>query len=130
MKIYLDKMSIDQIVESGFIQDLLKNPKPTFFSYLKKEGPIVNIENKDQLVESLMVDYLFKKEQILQKIPTYQPKKTDLETLIYFEEMISKSYGNRCETLHFLMYNPSEDIKTQLELIMSDPDFVRWTFIE
>ena len=56
-------------------------------------------------------------------------EKTDLETLIYFEEMISKSYGNRCETLHFLMYNPSEDIKTQLELIMSDPDFVRWTFI-
>ena len=123
-------MSIDQIIKSGFIQDLLKNPKPTFFSYLKKEGPIVDIDNKDQLVESLMVDYLFKKEQILKRIPEYQPKKTDLETLISFEEMISKSYGKRCETLHFLMYNPSEDIKTQLELIMSDPDFVRWTFIE
>jgi hypothetical protein len=123
-------MTIDKIIESGFIQDLLKNPKPTFFSYLKKEGPIVTIDNKDQIVESLMVDYLFKKEQILQRISDYSPRKNDLETLIYFEEMISKSYGNRCEILHFVMYNPSEDIKEQLQKIMDDPDFVRWTFIE
>lgn len=123
-------MTVDQIIESGFIQDLLKNPKPTFFSYLKKEGPIVNIDNKDQMIESLMVDYLFKKAQILQRIPDYNPKKTDLETLISFEEMISKSYNKQCEILHFYMYNPKEDIKQQLESVMKDPDFVSWTFIQ
>jgi hypothetical protein len=122
-------MTIDEIMESGFIQDLIKNPKPTFLSYFKKEGPIVTLENKDAIIESLMVDYLFKKAEIEIRLPEYCPKKSDLETLLSFEEMITASLNTRCDILHFMPYDPTSDIKQQIKEVMIDTDFVKWTFI-
>lgn len=117
------------ILQSEFFKDLIKNPKPTFLPYFKSEGPIITAENQAVVVETLMLDYLKKKAEILNIFKDYVNKKSDIEILESFENDVAASYGKQINVMHFYMYNPAEDLLTQLEKVMSEENFQKWAIV-
>lgn len=118
--------TLTEILDSNFVKDLIQNPKPTFLPYLKAEGPTITAENKAVMVETLMVDYLKKKQDILQQFKDYQNAKTDLEILQIFEKEVSSKIGQRLNVMHFYAYDPSKDLVEQLKNVMLLEGFVAW----
>lgn len=118
--------TIEEILESKFVKDLLQNPKPTFLPYFKAEGPTITADNKAVIVEALMLDYLRKKTEILQHFKDYENKKSDLEVLFHFQSEVESKVGSQISVMHFYMYDPSKDLKEQIEQTMLEENFVSW----
>lgn len=119
-------MNIEELLNTEFVKNLLKEQKPTFLPYFKTEGPTITLENQDVMVESLMVDYFKKQNEILQTFKDYVSKKTDMEVLWYFQNEVARNIGSRLKIMHFYQYDPNTDIVVQLKKIMSLPDFHSW----
>ena len=119
-------MTIDEVLNTEFVQNLLKEQRPTFLPYFKTEGPTITSENKDVMVESLMIDYFKKENEILTVFKDYVASKTDMEVLFYFQNEVEKNIGTQMKIMHFYQYDPLSEIIPQLEKIISQKDFHSW----
>lgn len=119
-------MDVDELMKTEFFVKLLNDGKPAILSYLKEDGPVITEDNMDYVVETLMIDYLKKNEEILKVFVDYKNKKSEFDVLTQFQNDVNENVGSRIKVMDFHMYNPTYDLKEQLQEVMSKPDFYKW----
>jgi len=114
---------MNEIFETELYKKLIEKPKPITFQYMKRFGPIITNNNINELLEQLMVDYLIKKDLIIQHYKKYDPKRTDIEQLNIFEKELKSRIGKQQLKMEFLQINPVHDIYEQFKNVINLNDF-------
>jgi hypothetical protein len=114
---------MNKIFETEMYKNLIEKPKPITIQYMQTFGPIITNENINELLEQLMIDYLIKKDLIIQHYKKYNPKRTDVEQLNIFEKELKSRIGKQQLKMNFLQINPTHDIYEQFKKIINSNNF-------
>ncbi len=112
-----------EIFNTDFYKNLIENPKPISIPYMKSHGPIITEKNINVLLEQLMVDYLVKKDLIIQHYKEYNPSRSDLEQLNIFEKELRQRIGKQQLKMDFLVINSTNNIEEQFKKVINSSNF-------